>query len=133
MGYLEDRMPRLGNNIKLSLETSHDEIILPVNRELFEWVMENLIKNATEAIETQTGSIHVSVQFNEKTKSAIIDVADTGKGLEGRQKKDIFRPGYSTKTRGWGLGLSLAKRIIEEYHHGKTVCQRIDAGQRNDV
>ncbi len=119
MGYLEDRMPRLGNNIKLSLETSHDEIIIPVNRELFEWVMENLIKNATEAIDTQTGSIVVSLQYNEKTESVIIDVTDSGKGLEGRQKKDVFRPGYSTKTRGWGLGLSLAKRIIEEYHHGK--------------
>lgn len=119
MGYLEDRMPRLGNNITFSLETSHDEIILPVNRELFEWVMENLIKNAAEAIETQTGSIHVSLHYNEKAKSTIVDVADTGKGLEGRQKKDVFRPGYSTKSRGWGLGLSLAKRIIEEYHHGK--------------
>jgi signal transduction histidine kinase len=129
MGYLEDRMPRLGNNIKLSLETSHDEIILPVNRELFEWVMENLIKNAIEAIEIQTGSIHVSVQYNEKTKSAIIDVADTGKGLEGRQKKDIFRPGYSTKTRGWGLGLSLAKRIIEEYHHGKLFVKESTLGK----
>lgn len=119
MGYLEDRMPRLAHNITMSLETSHDEIILPVNRELFEWVMENLIKNATEAIETQAGSIQVALHYNEKTHSAIIDVIDTGKGLEGRQKKDVFRPGYSTKSRGWGLGLSLAKRIIEEYHHGK--------------
>ena len=81
--------------------------------------MENLIKNATEAIETQTGSIQVTINCNEKSNSATIDVTDTGKGLEGRQKKDVFRPGYSTKTRGWGLGLSLAKRIIEEYHHGK--------------
>ena len=129
MGYLENRMPRLGNNVALSLETSHDEIILPINRELFEWVMENLIKNATEAIEAQTGSIHVSVQYHEKTKSAIIDIADTGKGLEGRQKKDIFRPGYSTKSRGWGLGLPLAKRIIEEYHHGKLFVKESTPGK----
>lgn len=119
MGYLEDRMPRLASSITMSLDSSHDEIILPINRELFEWVMENLIKNATEAIETQEGSISVVLQYNEKTNSAIIDVIDTGKGLEGRQKKDVFRPGYSTKSRGWGLGLSLARRIIEEYHHGK--------------
>jgi len=119
MGYLEDRMPRLGRHITFSLESSKDEIIMKINRELFEWVMENLIKNAAEAIETETGSIHVNIDYHEKTHSVTIDVTDTGKGMEGRQKKDIFRPGYSTKSRGWGLGLPLAKRIIEEYHHGK--------------
>ena len=129
MGYLEDRMPRLGKNIIMSLDSSQDEIILPINRELFEWVMENLIKNATEAIETQTGSIQVTINHNEKTNSATIDVTDTGKGLEGRQKKDVFRPGYSTKTRGWGLGLSLAKRIIEEYHHGKLFVKESTPGK----
>ncbi len=129
MGYLEDRMPRLGNNVTLALDTSHDEIILPINRELFEWVMENLIKNATEAIETQTGNITVTIDFNEKTKSATIDVADTGKGMESRQKKEVFRPGYSTKSRGWGLGLSLAKRIIEEYHHGKLFVKESTPGK----
>ncbi|MDP4221141.1 MAG: HAMP domain-containing sensor histidine kinase [Bacteroidota bacterium] len=129
MGYLEDRMPRLASNITLSLETSQDEIILPINRELFEWVMENLIKNATEAIETQTGSIQVAIHHNEKTRSATIDITDTGKGLEGRQKKDIFRPGYSTKSRGWGLGLPLAKRIIEEYHHGKLFVKESTPGK----
>ncbi len=129
MGYLEDRMPRLGNNVALSLEASQDEIIIPINRELFEWVMENLIKNATEAIETQTGSIQVMINHNEKTNSTTIDVTDTGKGLEGRQKKDVFRPGYSTKTRGWGLGLSLAKRIIEEYHHGKLFVKESTPGK----
>jgi hypothetical protein len=119
MGYLEDRMPRLGRNITFSLDASKDEIIMKINRELFEWVMENLIKNAVEAIETETGSIKVFIEYHEKAKSVTIDVTDTGKGMEGRQKKDIFRPGYSTKSRGWGLGLPLAKRIIEEYHHGK--------------
>ena len=119
MGYLEDRMPRLGRNITFSLDASQDEIIMKINRALFEWVMENLIKNAVEAIETESGSIHVAIDYHEKTKSVTIDVTDTGKGMEGRQKKDIFRPGYSTKSRGWGLGLPLAKRIIEDYHHGK--------------
>jgi signal transduction histidine kinase len=129
MGYLEDRTPRLGNNVLLSLDSSQDEIILPINRELFEWVMENLIKNAMEAIETQTGGIHVAIHYNEKIHSVTIDVTDTGKGLEGRQKKDVFRPGYSTKTRGWGLGLSLAKRIIEEYHHGKLFVKESTPGK----
>ena len=129
MGYLEDRMPRLASNIKLSLETSKDEIILPINRELFEGVMENLIKNAIEAIETQTGSITVVINYNEKMKSITIDVTDTGKGLVGKQKKDIFRPGYSTKSRGWGLGLPLARRIIEEYHHGKLFVKESTPGK----
>src|SRR5439155_25558909 len=115
MGYLEDRLPRLSRNITFSLETSKDEIILPINRELFEWVFENLIKNAVEAIETQSGSIIVNIHSAEKTRSVTIDVTDTGKGLVGKQKKDIFRPGYSTKSRGWGLVLPLAKRILEEY------------------
>jgi signal transduction histidine kinase len=129
MGYLEDRLPRLSRNIKFALETTKDEIIIPLNRELFEWVMENLIKNAVEAIETHEGSITVNIHSNEKTKSVIIDVIDTGKGLEGRQKKDIFRPGYSTKSRGWGLGLPLAKRIIEEYHHGKLYVKESTPGK----
>jgi signal transduction histidine kinase len=129
MGYLEDRMPRLSGNITFNLDASKDEIILPINRELFEWVMENLIKNAIEAIETPSGSITVTIHYQEKTKSVTIDVTDTGKGLEGRQKKDIFRPGYSTKTRGWGLGLPLAKRIIEEYHHGKLYVKESTPGK----
>ena len=116
MGYLEGRMPRLGTAIAFSLETTHDEITAKVNRDLFEWVLENLIKNASEAIEAQ-GSITVKIDHREKMTT--IDVIDTGKGLDANKRKEVFRPGYSTKSRGWGLGLTLAKRIIEEYHHGK--------------
>jgi signal transduction histidine kinase len=117
MGYLEDRMPRLGSVISFSLETNHDEILAPVNRELFEWVLENLIKNATEAIESGEGSITVKIE--QRNDVVTIDVADSGKGMDARRRKEVFRPGFSTKSRGWGLGLTLAKRIIEEYHHGK--------------
>ena len=116
MGYLEDRMPRLGTAINFSLETNHDEILASVNRELFEWVLENIIKNATEAIEAQ-GSIALKIE--EKIDVVTIDITDTGKGMDARRRKEVFRPGFSTKSRGWGLGLTLAKRIIEEYHHGK--------------
>jgi signal transduction histidine kinase len=119
MGYLEDRMPRLGNAIAFSLDTTEDEIPVAINRELFEWVLENLIKNATEAIETQQGSIAIKIDASEKSDGVTIDVTDTGKGMDARRRKDVFRPGFSTKARGWGLGLTLAKRIVEEYHHGK--------------
>ncbi len=88
-----------------------------VNRELFEWVIENLTKNALDAIENSAGSITFNIE--EKGNHIFIDVTDTGKGIDLRFKKDIFRPGYSTKLRGWGLGLSLSKRIIETYHKGK--------------
>ncbi len=88
-----------------------------INRELFEWVIENLTKNALDAIENTAGSITFDIE--EKGNIIFIDVTDTGKGIDLRFKKDIFRPGYSTKMRGWGLGLSLSKRIIETYHKGK--------------
>lgn len=127
MGYLEDRLPKLGKHIEFSLDSDVDEIQVKYNRELFEWVLENLIKNAVEAIEAETGSI--KIQIESKSDKVYIDVTDTGKGLDSRQRKDIFRPGYTTKSRGWGLGLSLAKRIIEEYHHGKLFVKDSSVGK----
>jgi uncharacterized FlaG/YvyC family protein len=127
MGYLEGRLPKLGKHIEFSLDTDSDEIPVAYNRELFEWVLENLIKNAVEAIESDTGSIRI--QIESKSDKVIIDISDTGKGLDARQRKDIFRPGYTTKSRGWGLGLSLAKRIIEEYHHGKLFVKDSSVGK----
>lgn len=93
-----------------------DGLIAPLNVELFEWVLENLLKNALDAIERDDGRIDVSAR--DDGKAVILDVKDNGKGIEMVNSKNIFRPGYSTKKRGWGLGLSLAKRIIEDYHGG---------------
>jgi signal transduction histidine kinase len=113
------KAPQLRKNIKLELITDEDEILVKINRELFEWVIENLIKNAYEAIEGPEGSIQVNIYHAPRREAVLIDVTDTGKGIALRKKNDVFRPGYSTKKRGWGLGLSLALRIIQEYHHGK--------------
>ena len=88
-----------------------------INVELFEWVIENLIKNALDAIEIKKGEIRFTI--TEDDKNIFIEVADNGKGIDKKHRKDVFRPGYSTKRRGWGLGLSLSKRIIEDYHKGK--------------
>ncbi len=93
-----------------------EPVFVELNTPLFEWVIENLCKNAIDAMDGE-GSIDVVV--NIKEDDVIIDIKDTGKGLEKKQFKAIFTPGYTTKKRGWGLGLSLAKRIIEEYHQGK--------------
>ncbi len=98
-----------------------------LNRDLFEWVIENLTKNALDAIENTAGSIIFDIE--EKGDHVYIDVTDTGKGIDLRFKKDIFRPGYSTKMRGWGLGLSLSKRIIETYHKGKLLVKDSEPGK----
>ena len=127
MGYLDDRMPKLGKTISFTLDTDHDEVQVKYNRELFEWVIENIVKNAIEAIENQSGAI--TIHIHELSDNVFIDITDTGKGLDSRQRKDVFRPGYTTKTRGWGLGLSLAKRIIEEYHHGKLFVKDSSVGK----
>lgn len=98
------------------LKDSDSTIIALLNPPLFEWVLENLMKNALDSMDDR-GEIHIHAI--EKDHLVYIDVTDTGKGIPKSNFEQIFTPGYSTKKRGWGLGLTLAKRIIEEYHHGK--------------
>ncbi len=114
--YFERRLPQLGKNVEIKVE-GDKRIKAKLNPELFEWVIENLIKNALDAIENKDGKINFFVFDNKR--SLEIEVSDNGKGIEHNKRKEIFRPGYSTKRRGWGLGLSLSKRIIENYHKGK--------------
>jgi signal transduction histidine kinase len=103
------------------------EATAQLNSELFGWVIENLIKNALDAIDNKKGQINITVK-DSKTRIEI-DVTDNGKGIEIKRRKDVFRPGYSTKRRGWGLGLSLSKRIIEEYHKGKIFVKNSAPGE----
>lgn len=102
------------------------EIIAAVNRPLFEWVIENLSKNAIDAM---SGNGLLEYSLSEKGGQIFIDVRDTGKGIPKSKQKTVFRPGYTTKKRGWGLGLSLSKRIIENYHKGKIYVLRSEAGK----
>ena len=113
--YMRLRMPQGAKKVELEA-TIDPELEAPLNTELFEWVIENLLKNALDAIEKEYG--HISIKAYPHKDLIYIDVQDNGKGIDRRQWKNIFRPGYSTKKRGWGLGLSLAKRIIEDYHGG---------------
>jgi signal transduction histidine kinase len=116
VNYFRRRIPQIGKNVTLLIEGDQSVCTL-LNPDLFEWVIENLIKNALDAIEGKKGSI--SVKIFRSGKNVDIEVKDTGKGIDMKRRKDVFRPGYSTKRRGWGLGLSLSKRIVEEYHKGK--------------
>jgi len=96
--------------------TETDQIRVPVNASLFEWVIENLCKNAIDSMEG-AGNIHI--QLDDRIQFLFIDIIDQGKGIPKSKQKTIFQPGYTTKQRGWGLGLSLSKRIIENYHDGR--------------
>ena len=106
--------------------SADDEINLPVNPALFEWVVENVCKNGIDAME---GNGEITIKVEEEDKYAVIDITDTGKGMPKSSWKKVFSPGYTTKKRGWGLGLSLAKRIIEEYHHGKIFVKSSEPGK----
>lgn len=121
--YMQRRLPQTGKNISLKLTGSAD-MQLPLNPDLLAWALENIIKNGVDAIERQSGTIHIHIHEPDSSK-LYIDIEDTGKGIETQKDWDkIFKPGYTTKKRGWGLGLSLVRRIIEEYHNGSvTVIQ----------
>ncbi|MFN4984901.1 MAG: sensor histidine kinase [Ignavibacteria bacterium] len=124
--YFETRLPNLGKKITL-VRRVDDTIEARINVELFEWVVENLIKNAVEALERQDGVITIALQRRPRGK-VCVTVTDNGKGMTRKVAKKIFQPGYTTKKRGWGLGLSLSKRIIEDYHGGSLVVRETQPG-----
>lgn len=111
--YLKTRSSKL---IDFNLNIPNSNILVALNTQLYSWTIENLVKNAIDAMK---GKGKLNLNIIQKEKNVYIQVSDTGKGLSKSQFNSIFIPGYTTKKRGWGLGLSLAKRIIEEYHNGK--------------
>lgn len=125
--YIKKRMSKRGN-IQLYV---HNDLPLDnklnVNPQLFDWVIENLLKNALDAIQTREGSI--TLHAGEKGSQYFIEVSDTGKGIPKSHFTKVFEPGYTTKKRGWGLGLSLTKRIVENYHQGKIFVKASEMGK----
>ena len=113
LDYMRNRGPK---SVEYLLDIPEKPIRVKLNETLFEWVIENLCKNAADAIE---GNGRVILHAVETENGVIIDVEDSGKGIAKSRFRTVFKPGYTTKKRGWGLGLSLSKRIIESYHHGK--------------
>lgn len=117
---------RISSKVKLTIEFSEEPSLVLMNDSLFSWVIENITKNAVDAMEGR-GSIHYQIENN--TKKIYIDITDTGKGIAKSRFKTIFNPGYTTKTRGWGLGLSLVKRIVESYPGGKIYVKNSEIGK----
>jgi signal transduction histidine kinase len=115
---------RSSKNVQIALHCTREQVEILVSGALFDWVIENLIRNALDAIEGK-GTINVTVTDN--LSYVTIDVKDSGKGILKSNFGKVFKPGFSTKKRGWGLGLSLSKRIIDEYHHGKLIVQQSDS------
>ncbi|MDZ7360264.1 MAG: HAMP domain-containing histidine kinase [candidate division KSB1 bacterium] len=130
--YFRRRLPQMGKEVHLEITNANPSDIRPVaiNRDLFEWVLENLIKNSLDAIEKPKGEIILELKPAGDNRHRIaLDIRDNGRGIEPAVRKNIFKPGFSTKKRGWGLGLSLAKRIVEDYHHGKLFLKETRLGE----
>lgn len=117
---------RISKKVQFDLHMPIEDILVPHNRILMSWVIENLVKNAVDAMKG-VGSLNINVF--EKNKLVIVEVKDSGSGMTGRQARNAFKPGYSTKKRGWGLGLSLAKRVINEFHKGDLKIAQTEVGK----
>ena len=116
---------RTSSAVLMTVNMPNHDVVVRINASLFEWVIENLCKNAVDAMEGK-GKIWISVI--EDGYDVAIEVADNGKGIRHKDLKSVFKPGFTTKKRGWGLGLSLAKRIVEEYHKGRIYVKESEIG-----
>lgn len=127
--YFQRRLPQMGKEVRLEVVAAAAPTA-PINRDLFEWVLENLIKNALDAIEKPLGIITIDIQPSPSRRHhAAIDIRDNGRGIEPALRRLIFKPGFSTKKRGWGLGLSLSRRIVEDYHRGRLLVKESRPGE----
>jgi NtrC-family two-component system sensor histidine kinase KinB len=125
--YIRRRVPRVGRTVEISEAYSFD-LQVPLNAGLFQWAVENVLKNALDAMDKTEGRIELRL-FSQDGKRPVIEIEDNGRGMDSRAKKRAFKPGYSTKKRGWGLGLTLARRIVEEYHGGRMFVKQSAPGK----
>ena len=117
---------RTSNQVQMISRLPDHEVVVRMNASLFEWVIENLCKNAVDAME---GKGTITLTLYEESQGVAIEVQDTGKGIKKKDLANVFTPGFTTKKRGWGLGLSLARRIVEEYHHGRIFVKQSEVGK----
>lgn len=123
VSYMQKRASR---NISMTIESNKEDVIVMISGPLFDWVIENLVRNSLDAMDGK-GTIQFKVR--DELTQTIIDVSDTGKGIARSNVKKVFKPGFSTKLRGWGLGLSLSRRVIVDYHHGEIFVKKTEPGK----
>jgi signal transduction histidine kinase len=126
--YLRRRLETLGRDVTI-VEQYSDVPPVEINRELMEWVIENLVKNSTEALPAEGGRIEIGTEHSPRDGTVRVRITDNGKGLSPAERRQVFVPGYSTKRKGWGLGLALARRIVEEYHKGRLTIAWTEVGK----
>jgi len=125
-GIVEYMQKRAPHKVAITLHATESEVLVNISGPLFDWVMENLVRNALDSM-AGTGKIDITVTNH--PQQVWVDVQDNGKGIPGHQVKKVFIPGFTTKKRGWGLGLSLSRRIIEKYHHGSIFVKQSEVGK----
>ena len=123
VAYMQKRAPK---KVAITLHSAERDIPVNISGPIFDWVMENLMRNALDAM---GGNGNIDISVTNTPQQVWIDVADSGKGIPGHEVKKIFNPGFTTKKRGWGLGLSLSRRIIEKYHHGSIFVKHTEVGK----
>jgi signal transduction histidine kinase len=118
---------RSTDKVSFTIDAAGNEVVFAkISGPLFDWVIENLLKNALDAM---VGKGSINIKIKNETTNIIIDVTDTGKGISKKNMNKVFKPGFTTKKRGWGLGLSLSKRIIEQYHKGHLIVKHSEPGK----
>ncbi len=127
INYFSRRIPHLGKKIEIVKNFPSSIIFADINPTLFSWAIENLLKNAFEAIDNKEGKVVISI--NQTKKRILILISDNGRGMTAKQKRSAFLPGFTTKTRGWGIGLTFCKRIIEDYHKSKIYIKETSIGK----
>jgi signal transduction histidine kinase len=123
VGYMQKRAP---NKVAITMHSDKENIPVLLSGPLFDWVIENLLRNALDAM---AGKGNIGVRVTDQEDQVLVDISDDGKGIPKHQVGKIFNPGFTTKKRGWGLGLSLSKRIVEKYHHGSLYVKSSEVGK----
>lgn len=132
MVYMERRLPRLGKAVKVQRSLKAKGSVM-INPDLFQWAIENLVKNAMDSLPSGQDDSFIKVSSSIEGKEILIDIEDSGSGIDIKHVRNVFRPGFSTKKRGWGLGLSLTKRIIEDYHKGSVYVLRSELNEGTTI